>query len=88
MINAVTDPSVILALQWHNHLTHLMSTVSVYILNVGNGHEGILKSISDDQDTVVKILDEVFELVGRETRSDNGNPPSFKKNRDYLHRAN
>ena len=29
------------------------------------------KASSTDQDTVVKILDEVFELVGRETRSDN-----------------
>ena len=29
------------------------------------------KASSKDQETVVKILDEVFELVGRETRSDN-----------------
>ena len=73
MINAVVGPpSVILALQWHNHLTHLMNLPLVYIYSMlAMDMKVYSKASSTDQDTVVKILDEVFELVGRETRSDN-----------------
>ena len=73
MINAVVGPpSVILALQWHNHLTHLMNLPLVYIYSMlAMDMKVYSKASSTDQETVVKILDEVFELVGRETRSDN-----------------
>ena len=73
MINAVVGPpSVILALQWHNHLTHLMNLPLVYIYSMlAMDMKVYSKASSADQDTVVEILDEVFELVGRETRSDN-----------------
>ena len=73
MINAVVGPpSVILALQWHNHLTHLMNLPLVYIYSMlAMDMKVYSKASSKDQETVVKILDEVFELVGRETRSDN-----------------
>ena len=73
MINAVVGPpSVILALQWHNHLTHLMNLPLVYIYSMLAMDMKVYSKVSSrDQDTVVKILDEVFELVGRETRSDN-----------------
>ena len=73
MINAVVGPpSVILALQWHNHLTHLMNLPLVYIYSMlAMDMKVFSKASSADQDTVVEILDEVFELVGRETRSDN-----------------
>ncbi len=73
MINAVVGPpSVILALQWHNHLTHLMNLPLVYIYSMlAMDMKVYSKASSTDQDTVMKILDEVFELVGRETRSDN-----------------
>jgi len=73
MINAVVGPpSVILALQWHNHLTHLMNLPLVYIYSMlAMDMKVFAKASSTDQDTVVDILDEVFESVGRETRSDN-----------------
>ncbi len=73
MINAVVaPPSVVLALQWHNHLSHLMNLPLVYIYSMlAMDRKVYSRASATDQETVENILDDVFELVGRETRLDN-----------------
>ena len=73
MINAVVGPpSVVLALQWHNHLSHLMNLPLVYIYSMlAMDMKAYSRVSAADQETVENILDDVFELVGQDARLDN-----------------
>ena len=59
----VGPPSVVLALQWHNHLSHLMNLPLVYIYSMlAMDMKAYSRVSASDQETVENILDEVFEF--------------------------
>ncbi len=73
MINSVVaPPAVVLALQWHNHLGYLMNLPLVYIYSMlamdAKAHSKISR---EDQQVVSSVMNDVFDSIGLDARSDN-----------------
>ncbi len=73
LIDAVVVPPVVaLALQWHNHVSHVMDLPLLYIYStMAMDKKSWNRMSADDQALVSTVLDKTFTQVGEEARVDN-----------------
>lgn len=73
LINAVVaPPSVVLALQWHNHVKYMTDLPLVYIYSMLAMDKKAFGRISNEDQKIVRaVMDRVFTEVEQETRVDN-----------------
>lgn len=73
LIDAVAVPPIVaLALQWHNHVNYMVDLPLVYIYSLMMLDKSAFESISKaNRETVMNVLNRVFEDIDEENREDN-----------------